>query len=142
VWELWQQNRLTASSYTIWSDSGTGDFHNAASVYAFGVVAALLSRHKVELESLNFFAARHGWNDCDRHFGVISRLISQWYAKFATANVSLKLNVDQLMMLLASLQRTTGFKCSGIQFPGFLCDSVYSLINFYCYEPTVATEPN
>jgi hypothetical protein len=124
-------------SYAIWSDFGVSDFHSAPAMYAFAAAneALRLQEAGVTLESFNFFGARHGWNDCDRHFGTISRVITKWFAKEATPDPSAILDVPQLMRILSNkIQCTHVFDCRAMDIPGVFCNSVPGLTLNHCFE--------
>lgn len=76
----------------IWSDSGANDFCNAPCIYSFTQVNACC-KGLLFFESMNFFAARHGWSDCDRHFSHCKQQMSMWMMNQATNNLSLSLDV-------------------------------------------------
>lgn len=135
--ELYKRGFLQKRRYKVWSDFGTSDFHSAPAMYAFAQVAAFLeqSQPPVVLESFNFFGARHGWSDADRHFGAISRVITHWFATDATADVTLFLDVNQLMKLMREkISNVHVFDCHSVSLPGVFCDSVPDLTLNHCFE--------
>lgn len=134
--DLKKRGALGADRFVIWSDSGTGDFHNAPGVYAFSRLAEHW-KDEILLESLNFFAARHGWNDVDRHFGAIVKARNRWYTDEAKTNQSLTFDVPQLMRMLQGprMSNTTPLNCWGEDVSGVVCPSVHHLIDYYSYQP-------
>lgn len=128
----------TGYTYCVWTDSGSSDFHNAGALFGFAFAAHLLQEKGIVLESFNFFGARHGWNDADRHFGAISRTIDHWLAYDAPNDLSLHLDVEQLMRLLRDenrIKNTTPHDCRHVQFPGIDYNSVAGLTACFSFEP-------
>jgi hypothetical protein len=85
---------------------------------------------------MNFFAARHGWSDCDRHFGSAKRHISKWMMTTATRKPELTLDVHICHRLIAELPNSMSILCSSAKVTGVLHESVKGLTAHYCFKAT------
>lgn len=140
--DLKQRGLLTAKKYVMWSDAGTSDFHNAPAVFAFNEIANQFRRMGGPiLASMNYFASRHGWSDCDRHFGAVKRKVNAWYANVAPQDISQMLDFHQLTKFLQELRNTTPIDCRGVLLQGVVCDSVQYLTIRHCFEPSPDGKP-
>lgn len=134
--ELQRMGLLTKGEYVVWSDAGTSDFHNAPAIFAFNEIAKLFKKKKwATLSAMCFFASRHGWSDCDRHFGAVKRKIQAWYATEAPEDKALMLDFAQILKFLQEMHNTTPSDCSNVQLDGVVCDSVPGLTALYCFRP-------
>lgn len=134
--ELKQRGLLKAMEYVMWSDAGTSDFHNAPAIFAFNEIANHFRRNDgPNLASMNFFASRHGWSDCDRHFGAVKRKVNAWYANEAPEDISQMLDFHQLTKFLQEMRNTTPIDCRNVHLQGVVCDPVPLLTIRYCFEP-------
>lgn len=134
--ELKQKGLLQAKEYVMWSDAGTSDFHNAPAVFAFNEIANhFRDNGGPNLASMNFFASRHGWSDCDRHFGAVKRKVNAWYANEAPEDIAQMLDFHQLTKFLQEMRNTTPIDCRNVRLQGVVCDSVPLLTIRHCFEP-------
>jgi hypothetical protein len=134
---LQREGFLTRKQYVLWSDAGTSDFHSAPAMYAFGLAAKVMRMRErpIFFESFNFFGARHGWNDCDRHFGAISHVVTHWFATVAVQDHSTFLDIPTLMELMERrMTNTHVFDCRKVEFVGVVCASVPTFTTNYCFE--------
>lgn len=103
-----------------WADAGTNDFRNNATLLSL--------RHMVQgtfanvSVTLNYFGPRHGWSDCDRHFGAAKRHVEKWMRDVATTDVSVQLDVACLLDRLGELSNTTPYDCRPVHVPGIRVD--------------------
>ena len=133
---MFQNDLCSAKRVVVWADAGSSDFHNAPAMYSFVRLANYCAPRGIVLESLNFFAVRHGWSDCDRHFGKIEQSITQWYSDVAPKCKGLFLDVDLLRKLTEEkLRNTRTFDCQSVHVIGTVCPPVPSLNAFYSFEP-------
>lgn len=116
----------------LWADAGSGDFRNAPGLYGFVQLEKVCVG--VTFESFNFFGARHGWSDVDRHFGNAKKHIDCWMANEATRDLSLKLDVAMCCRLLAQMPQCIAFRCSNVKVFGLVADSVPGLIQHYSFR--------
>jgi hypothetical protein len=73
----------------LWSDARSGDFRNAPCLHSCLQLNSVCAG--VVFEGFSFFGARHGWNDCDRHFGTGKRALSRWLVEEASRDKALTL---------------------------------------------------
>lgn len=118
----------------IWSDAGSSDFRNAPCLYSFLILNEVCK--SVRFESFNFFGARHGWNDCDRHFGVGKQALDNWMVEVASFHKELLLDVSVCASLLSKLRRTCVFVCTKSKIHGIMHKGVKNLTNHYCFRAT------
>lgn len=117
----------------IWSDSGANDFCNAPCIYSFTQVNVFCQ--DVFFESMNFFAARHGWSDCDRHFSNCKQQMSKWMMKQATKNRNLNLDVKTAAQIFVNrLSRTQAFVMTKVTPSGALHATLKGLTKNYSFR--------
>jgi hypothetical protein len=117
----------------IWSDAGGGDFHNNSAILAFS-----LFRNRVKDDcswDLNFFGPRHGWSDCDRHFGSSKVHVQKYLRDIASSDNSENLTVEKLLELQRGISRTTVFDCRKCKVIGAKVTKKWKGISkFLCFE--------
>jgi hypothetical protein len=116
----------------LWSDAGSGDFRNAPCLYSCLQLNTVCSG--VVFEGFNFFGARHGWNDCDRHFGTGKQALSRWLVEKASCNNSLTLDVKRCAEILAGLHNTAAFVSTKASIWGTDHPPVKNLTKHYCFR--------
>lgn len=116
----------------VWSDAGTGDFHNSPATFAFANLPAVCPQ--IEWLSLNFFAPRHGWNDCDRHFGSVKRSVAAWMADKASQDPRLMLDIPRQVQLLNSHPNTIAFDRYRPIY-GTIVPAIPGLLENLCFKP-------
>ncbi len=118
----------------VWSDAGSSDFRNAPCLYSFLLLNEVCNG--LRFESFNFFGARHGWNDCDRHFGVGKQALDEWMVEVTSFLKELTLDVSVCAQLLSRLRRTSVFVCTKSKVYGIMDKGVKNLTNHYCFRAT------
>ena len=121
----------------LWSDAGSGDFRNAPCLFSFLQLNSVCKG--VTFESFNYFGARHGWSDCDRHFGTAKNKITRWLVEEASSDRSLLLDVLQCAKILAGLENTEVFGCSKTPIDGVEHPSIKGLTKNYSFRFVNAT---
>ncbi len=116
----------------LWSDAGSSDFRNAACLYSCLQLNSVCPQ--IVFESFNFFGARHGWSDCDRHFGNAKQAVSRWLVKEASRHKELKLDVDKCAEILAALPNTVVLKITKALIHGAEHPSITGLTQHYSFR--------
>ena len=116
----------------LWSDAGSSDFRNAPCLYSCLQLNTVCDG--VVFESFNFFGARHGWNDCDRHFGNAKQAMSRWLVEVASSDKKVTLDVEQCCDILARLGATTAIKCTRAEITGVDHPSIKGLTKHYSFR--------
>jgi hypothetical protein len=131
---LFQRHDVFAAGQRVrlWSDAGSGDFRNAPCLYSCLQLNAVCDG--VMFEGFNFFGARHGWNDCDRHFGTGKQAMSRWLVEEASCNKELTLDIAKCADILASLQNTTVIVVTKNKIAGADHPPIKGLTKHYCFR--------
>jgi len=116
----------------LWADAGSGDFRNAPCLYSCLQLNAVC--HGIVFEGFNFFGARHGWNDCDRHFGTGKQALSPWLVEEASRNKELTLDVSKCGQILAGLHNTTVWEVTKSEISGADHPPIKGLTKHYCFR--------
>jgi hypothetical protein len=116
----------------LWSDAGSSDFRNAPCLYSCLQLNGVCTG--VVFEGFSFFGARHGWNDCDRHFGTGKQSMSRWLVEEASCNKALTLDVGKCAEILAGLHNTTALVCTRAEIAGADHPPVKNLTKHYCFR--------
>jgi len=116
----------------LWSDAGSSDFRNASCLYSFLQLNSVCTG--IAFESFNFFGARHGWNDCDRHFGNAKQALSRWLVEEASQNKTLTLDVRKCGEILAAMPNTTVLEITNASIAGAEQQSIKGLTKHYCFR--------
>lgn len=116
----------------LWSDAGSGDFRNAPCLYSCLQLNTVCAG--IVFEGFNFFGARHGWNDCDRHFGTGKQALSRWLVEEASRDNSLTLDVKRCAEILAELRNTAAYVCTKATIAGAHHPPIKKLTKHYCFR--------
>ena len=130
---LKQRDAFMAGQHVrLWSDAGSGDFRNAPCLYSCLQLNTI--SNGIVFESFSFFGARHGWNDCDRHFGTGKQVISRWLVTEASRDNALTLDVAKCAEILASLQNTIVLICTKAVIAGADHEAISGLTKNYYFR--------
>lgn len=122
------------SEAIIWTDAGSGDFRNAPVLFTFANLPQLVPH--IWWRSMNFFAPRHGWNDCDRHFGAAKRSIGAWMDNCASRDPDAFLDAKTCAALIARLPHTTAYHVKrNARIVGAISSSIRGLTTHCCFRP-------
>ncbi len=116
----------------LWSDAGSSDFRNAPCLFSFLQLNSVCDG--VVFESFNFFGARHGWNDCDRHFGTAKQALSRWLVEEASRRKDVKLDVRKCGEILAALPNVTVLEITNADIAGAVHPPIKRLTKHYCFR--------
>jgi hypothetical protein len=116
----------------LWSDAGSGDFRNAPCLYSCLQLNTVCTG--IVFEGFNFFGARHGWNDCDRHFGTGKQALSRWLVEEASSNSLLTLDVERCAKILVGLHNTAAFVITKASISGTHHPPIKKLTKHYCFR--------
>ena len=130
---LYQRNVFANGQHVrLWADAGAGDFRNAPCLYSCLQLNSVC--RGITFEAFNFFGARHGWNDCDRHFGTGKQALNRWLVEEASRNKELTLDVTKCAEILASLHNTTVLVVSKNKIAGADHPPIKGLTKHYCFR--------
>jgi hypothetical protein len=130
---LYQDGVFTEGQHVrLWSDAGSGDFRNAPCLYSCLQLNVVCNG--IVFDAFSFFGARHGWNDCDRHFGTGKQALSRWLVERASCDKSLTLDVERCAKILARLSNTIAFQCTKAAIAGVLHPPIKKLTKGYCFR--------